>query len=161
MCAPLCLLYYDNVLKKMFPLGIQIWPNKAGRSAAETQMWISDGSLDWYVTWSHQPIPHTHTHTQIQIQTHTTTDTTHPTAYTYIHHILHRLMAKIWTNGMDGGYMELVSHLFECHMVAEIFITSAFRNLGELHPVLQVCCVYVWDIYIYICYKGRVCVWCM
>jgi hypothetical protein len=48
------------------------------------------------------------------------------------------LLAKIWVNSTDGQYMEIICHLFECHLVSEIFVVATKRQLGKNHPVYLV-----------------------
>lgn len=47
------------------------------------------------------------------------------------------LFAKIWVNSVDGQHLEILTHLFECHMISEIFQVSMNRQLGTNHPVYQ------------------------
>jgi len=48
------------------------------------------------------------------------------------------LLAKIWVQSIDGQHQEIMSHLFECHFIAEIFQVTMNRQLGANHPVYQI-----------------------
>ncbi|GAM25469.1 hypothetical protein SAMD00019534_086440, partial [Acytostelium subglobosum LB1] len=47
------------------------------------------------------------------------------------------ILAKLWFQSADGQHMEFITHLFECHMLGEVFAIGTHRHLSATHPVYQ------------------------
>ncbi|EFA81059.1 putative arachidonate 12-lipoxygenase [Heterostelium album PN500] len=47
------------------------------------------------------------------------------------------VFAKLWFQSADGQYMEFITHLFECHLLGEVFAIATHRQLSESHPIFQ------------------------
>eukprot|EP01132_Coremiostelium_polycephalum_P007594 gene7594-9338_t len=47
------------------------------------------------------------------------------------------IYAKLWFQSADGQHMEFVTHLWESHLLSEVFVIATHRQLSERHPVYQ------------------------
>ncbi|EGC35771.1 hypothetical protein DICPUDRAFT_32915 [Dictyostelium purpureum] len=47
------------------------------------------------------------------------------------------VFAKLWFQSADGQHMEFITHLYECHLLGEVFAIATHRQLSTSHPIFQ------------------------